>query len=94
MTIAVLVAILPVSAFLLVLVLSDSFKLVSRGMLIRALVAGAGAALIGAAHQSSAAGGRSRESHCQPLHRARGRGVPQGGLCAGRRAAAQDRISG
>ena len=45
---AVLVAILPVSAFLLVLVLSDSFKLVSRSMLIRALVAGAGAAVIAA----------------------------------------------
>jgi RsiW-degrading membrane proteinase PrsW (M82 family) len=44
---AVLVALLPVSAFLLVLVLSDSFKLVSRGMLIRALVAGAAAAVAG-----------------------------------------------
>jgi len=41
MTVAVLVALLPVSAFLLVLVLSDSFKLVSRGMLVRALIAGA-----------------------------------------------------
>jgi len=58
MTIAVLVAILPVSAFLLVLVLSDSFKLVSRGMLIRAIVAGAAAALVAALinHQWLAAG--------------------------------------
>jgi len=48
MTIAVLVAILPVSAFLLVLVLSDSFKLVSRAMLVRAIVAGAVAAVVAA----------------------------------------------
>jgi RsiW-degrading membrane proteinase PrsW (M82 family) len=45
---AVLVALVPVSAFLLVLVLSDSFKLVSRGMLIGALVAGAVAAVVSA----------------------------------------------
>ena len=47
MVAAVLVALLPVSAFLLVLVLSDSFKLVSRGMLIGAVMAGAGAAIVG-----------------------------------------------
>jgi len=43
---AVLIALLPVCAFLLVLLLSDSFKLVSRAMLVRALIAGAVAALI------------------------------------------------
>jgi len=47
MVAAVLVALLPVCAFLLVLVLSDSFKLVSRGMLIGAVAAGAGAAFVG-----------------------------------------------
>jgi len=58
MTVAVLVALLPVSAFLLVLVLSDSFKLVSRGMLVRALIAGAVAAVVAALinHQLLAAG--------------------------------------
>jgi hypothetical protein len=58
MTVAVLVALLPVSAFLLVLVLSDSFKLVSRSMLIRALLAGAGAAAVSALinHQLLASG--------------------------------------
>lgn len=62
MAMAVVVALLPVSAFLLVLVLSDSFKLVSRSMLIRALVAGAAAAGLAAIvnHQLLAAG---LESH-------------------------------
>ena len=46
--VAILVALLPVSAFLIVLVISDSFKLVSRGMLVRALAAGAAAALVAA----------------------------------------------
>jgi protease PrsW len=46
--IAVLVALLPVTAFLALLVLFDSFKLVSAGLLIRALAAGAGAALAAA----------------------------------------------
>jgi hypothetical protein len=56
--VAVLVALLPVSAFLLVLVLSDSFKLVSRGMLIRALIAVRAAAVVAALinHQLLAAG--------------------------------------
>jgi hypothetical protein len=85
MTVAVLVALLPVSAFLLVLVLSDSFKLVSRGMLIRALLpvrAAAVSALIN--HQLLAAGLASHTD--QPLHRARRRGVSQGDLRAVRRA--------
>ena len=42
---AILVALLPVSAFLLMLVLFDSFKLVSRAMLVRALLFGAIAAV-------------------------------------------------
>ena len=46
--VAVLIALLPVSAFLGVLLLSDSFKLVSRSMLVRAVVAGAAAALLAA----------------------------------------------
>ena len=41
-----LVALLPVTAFLVLLVLFDSFKLVPRLMLLRALVAGAAAALL------------------------------------------------
>jgi RsiW-degrading membrane proteinase PrsW (M82 family) len=58
MVAAVLVALLPVSAFLLVLVLSDSFKLVSRGMLIGAVMAGAGAAIVGVlAHRQLLAAG-------------------------------------
>src|SRR5580765_904604 len=58
MVAAVLVSLLPVSAFLLVLVLSDSFKLVSRGMLMGALVTGAGAAAVAALinHQLLATG--------------------------------------
>lgn len=44
---AVLVALLPVTAFLLVLFLLDSFKLVPRWMLGRALASGAAAALTG-----------------------------------------------
>lgn len=47
---AVLVALLPVSAFLLLLLLFDSFKLVSTGLLVRALLAGAAGALV--AHAS------------------------------------------
>ena len=43
---AVAVALLPVSAFLLLLVLFDSFKLVPTRMLFRALVAGAVAAIV------------------------------------------------
>jgi len=43
---AVVVALLPVSAFLLVLFFLDSFKLVPRWMLFRALVSGAAAALV------------------------------------------------
>lgn len=43
---AVLVAVLPVTAFLLMLLLFDSFKLVPRLMLLRALASGAAAALI------------------------------------------------
>lgn len=43
---AVLVAVLPVIAFLLMLLLFDSFKLVPRLMLLRALASGAAAALI------------------------------------------------
>ncbi len=43
---AVVVALLPVSAFLLLLVLFDSFKLVPTVMLVRAFVAGAVAALL------------------------------------------------
>jgi len=43
---AVTIALLPVTAFLLVLFLLDSFKLVPRSMLMRALASGAGAALI------------------------------------------------
>ena len=45
---AVLVALLPVSAFLVLLLVFDSFKLVSTGLLLRALAAGAGAALAAA----------------------------------------------
>ena len=45
---AVLVAILPVCAFLLVLMISDSFKLVSRSLLVRALVTGAVTAVVAA----------------------------------------------
>jgi protease PrsW len=44
--IAVLVALLPVTVFLLILSLFDSFKLVPRSMLIRALASGAAAALV------------------------------------------------
>ena len=44
---AVVVAVLPVTAFLLMLLLCDSFKLVPRVMLVRALGLGALAALIG-----------------------------------------------
>ena len=40
--VSVMVALLPVSAFLLLLVLFDSFKLVPTRMLVRALVAGVG----------------------------------------------------
>jgi RsiW-degrading membrane proteinase PrsW (M82 family) len=43
---AILVSLLPVSVFLLTLVVFDSFKLVSRSMLLRALVGGAAAALL------------------------------------------------
>jgi protease PrsW len=43
---AVVVAVLPVTAFLLMLLLFDSFKLVPRVMLIRALAMGAGAAVV------------------------------------------------
>ena len=43
---AVVIAVLPVTAFLLMLLLFDSFKLVPRVMLMRALAMGAGAALI------------------------------------------------
>jgi RsiW-degrading membrane proteinase PrsW (M82 family) len=75
MTVAVLVALLPVSAFLLVLVLSDSFKLVSRGMLIRALVAGAGAAAAAALINQQLLAAGVRESHHQSLRCARRRGV-------------------
>jgi len=39
------IALLPVAVFLLALVLADSFKLVSTAMLVRALAAGAGAAI-------------------------------------------------
>jgi len=46
--IAIAVALLPVLAFLAILMLCDSFKLVHAGMLIRALVAGAAAALAAA----------------------------------------------
>lgn len=71
MTVAVLIALLPVSAFLLVLVLSDSFKLVSRGMLIRALAAGAVAAGVAALidHQLLAAGIGSHtvSRYCAPV---------------------------
>lgn len=45
---AVLIALLPVTAFLVLLVLFDSFKLVSTSLLSRALAAGAGAALAAA----------------------------------------------
>jgi protease PrsW len=44
--IAVIVALLPVTAFLLILFLFDSFKLVPRLMLLRALASGAAAALV------------------------------------------------
>jgi RsiW-degrading membrane proteinase PrsW (M82 family) len=43
---AVVVAVLPVTAFLLMLLLFDSFKLVPRAMLVRALAMGAGSAVI------------------------------------------------
>lgn len=43
---AVVVALLPVTAFLLILFLLDSFKLVPRRMLFRALASGAAAALV------------------------------------------------
>ena len=43
---AVVVAVLPVTAFLLMLLLFDSFKLVPRVMLVRALAMGAGSAAI------------------------------------------------
>jgi protease PrsW len=43
---AVVVAVLPVTAFLLMLLLFDSFKLVPRVVLIRALALGGGAALV------------------------------------------------
>jgi RsiW-degrading membrane proteinase PrsW (M82 family) len=46
---AVVIAVLPVTAFLLMLLLFDSFKLVPRVMLMRALAMGAGAAVIGIA---------------------------------------------
>ena len=44
----VLVALLPVSTFLVLLVLFDSFKLVAPRKLVQALVAGAGAAIAAA----------------------------------------------
>lgn len=49
---AIVVALIPVCAFLLMLVVFDSFKLVPRTMLIRALVFGAAAALIALALHS------------------------------------------
>ena len=45
---AILVALLPVTAFLLLLIFFDSFKLVPKSMIARALIAGAAAALVGA----------------------------------------------
>jgi RsiW-degrading membrane proteinase PrsW (M82 family) len=44
----ILIALLPVTAFLILLLLFDSFKLVSTSLLIRALAAGAGAAVTAA----------------------------------------------
>src|SRR5512134_491255 len=41
-----LIALLPVTAFLALLLLFDSFKLVSTSLLVRALAAGAGAAVL------------------------------------------------